>query len=458
MRIVGLIFLIVNLFLLQLANCLVVKRQIVFPSDEEDSKPEDNLDGQLCKTFQGGRGTCLPITSCSILKHERNLNILRGSICGFDGVTPKLCCPSSNGFDNNGNVNGGDPLVPLPSNKPSKESSSINPHGVVPESQVNGNGEGENGSEEGNGSSSHVIVTPRPQPTKSTFETFNKPNGNLKKEDIKLRIPDKLPSTECGVNKQAETRIVGGVPAKPGTWPWMAALMFDENGAKTSQCGATLVSDNVILTAAHCVYESSAIGSVRDPSKVIVRLGEHDIENDSEDDAVKDFSVQTIKIHDAFDPKTYRNDIALIVLSEKVTFNERMAPICLPYDSQLFRFGNITGRSATITGWGRTSFNGPSSQVLLQASFEIVPQEYCKDAFKKWVPISNVYLCASNVGATRDSCQGDSGGPLVMFDNSMRKWYLMGIVSFGRRCATPGFPGVYTRVPEFLDWIEKNLE
>ena len=45
-----------------------------------------------------------------------------------------------------------------------------------------------------------------------------------------------------------------------------------------------------------------------------------------------------------------------------------------------------------------------------------------------------------------------------MFDNSMKKWYLMGIVSFGRRCATPGFPGVYTRVPEFLDWIEKNLE
>jgi hypothetical protein len=162
----------------------------VFPSDDEESKPEDNLDRQLCKTFQGGRGTCLPITSCSSMKHERNLIILRRSLCGFDGVTPKLCCPFNKEKENGGN----DPLDPSPSNKVTKEPTQIKPHGEVTEPQINGNGEGESVEVDGGVSGNiGVNVTPRPQPVKTTSK---KPNGNLKQEDIKLRVPDKLHSSK----------------------------------------------------------------------------------------------------------------------------------------------------------------------------------------------------------------------------------------------------------------------
>jgi secreted trypsin-like serine protease len=115
------------------------------------------------------------------------------------------------------------------------------------------------------------------------------------------------------------------------------------------------------------------------------------------------------------------------------------------------------GRLGYITGWGRLSYNGRQSEVLQEAPIRIVSQEDCGKAFESYVKITDVYLCAGTVGATRDSCQGDSGGPLVQTDSNGGRFYLTGIVSFGRRCATPGFPGVYARVSHFLNWISKNI-
>lgn len=91
--------------------------------------------------------------------------------------------------------------------------------------------------------------------------------------------------------------------------------MFEENGVKTPQCGATLVSDQIVLTAAHCVYESERY---RDPTELTVRLGEHNIQVESPDDSVQDYQVKTIIGHPKFDPKTYKNDIAILKLKSKV--------------------------------------------------------------------------------------------------------------------------------------------
>ncbi|RWS16182.1 prophenoloxidase activating enzyme-like protein [Dinothrombium tinctorium] len=232
----------------------------------------------------------------------------------------------------------------------------------------------------------------------------------------------------------------------------MAALFIEEGGIKSSQCGATLVSSNIVLTASHCIVDGS---TKKEASSLTIRLGEHFIEQDSPDDAAEDVPVASVITHPEFNPSTYLNDIAILKLAKNVTFTQRISPVCLPFHSEKLRHGKIEGLPATITGWGRISFNGPSSDVLQMATFQIVNQEDCRKAFEKWIKITRNYLCAGNKGSTKDSCQGDSGGPLVMVDKG--RWYLMGIVSFGRRCATPGFPGVYTRITEYLDWIEKNV-
>lgn len=52
--------------------------------------------------------------------------------------------------------------------------------------------------------------------------------------------------------------------------------------------------------------------------------------------------------------------------------------------------------------------------------------------------------------------QGDSGGPLMAVGKN-NSFYLVGVVSFGKQCGQPGYPGVYTRVTEFLDWLSRNL-
>lgn len=85
--------------------------------------------------------------------------------------------------------------------------------------------------------------------------------------------------------------------------------------------------------------------------------------------------------------------------------NYRARPICMPYTSQLLKSGNITDHPATIIGWGRTAFNGASSDHLLQAELKIVDQESCAQAFKRFVTLKQVSLCAGVVGSTKDSCQ-----------------------------------------------------
>lgn len=64
-------------------------------------------------------------------------------------------------------------------------------------------------------------------------------------------------------------------------------------------------------------------------------------------------------------------------------------------------------------------------------------------------------LCAGGEFA-KDSCDGDSGGPLMRKAHKQR-WYLEGVVSFGNRCGLEGWPGVYTRVADYIDWIQKSL-
>ncbi|KAL9893610.1 trypsin-1 isoform 1-T1 [Glossina fuscipes fuscipes] len=241
---------------------------------------------------------------------------------------------------------------------------------------------------------------------------------------------------DCGVSNE-EIRIIGGRPTGVNQYPWMARIVYDGK----FHCGASLLSRDYILTAAHCVKKLRK-------SKIRIIFGDHDQEIASESKAIQR-AVVSITKHRGFDPDTYNNDIALLKLRKPVLFSKIIKPVCLPrynYDP--------AGRVGTVVGWGRTSEGGVLPSVVNHVKIPIMSVTECRNQKYKSYRITKTMLCAGKLNT--DSCQGDSGGPLLLSNGF--KYFIIGIVSWGVGCGREGYPGVYTRVSKFVPWIKSNLE
>lgn len=258
-----------------------------------------------------------------------------------------------------------------------------------------------------------------------------------------------LPS-KCGYTNATRIRIVGGEDAPLGAWPWISLLGFrDTLTSKVDYlCGGALITDQHVITAAHCVKDKDELYSVR--------VGEHDINSNSDGAQTQDIVIERKTPHEKFDSVSFQNDIAILKLSRKVKLTPGVQPICLPTDESL-RNRNYVKTKPFVAGWGATSYNGPSSGVLQEVQIPVVSQESCLASYKKFrtVVVDDTVICAGTKKGGIDACQGDSGGPLMI--SEAERFYLLGVVSFGFKCAEPGFPGVYTRIPYYMDWIMSNL-
>ncbi|XP_050697259.1 venom protease-like isoform X3 [Eriocheir sinensis] len=261
---------------------------------------------------------------------------------------------------------------------------------------------------------------------------------------------NRLPQDSCGKSDSlAAVRIVGGSEPPIGAHPWLAALGYENVRGKVQfLCGGALVTDQHVVTAAHCIKD-------RDDLKV-VRLGEHDL-NREDDTKHEDFDIATRTLHPSYNtPSSFANDIAVLKLSRPVKFRKQaIVPVCLPLSESL-KTEPLVRRSGYVAGWGAVSFNNVSSPRLLHVSLPVISEKDCAEKYRRFrnIAINNTTLCAG-VG-NQDACQGDSGGPMVMFLEG--RWRLVGVVSFGFRCAEADFPGVYTRVTNFTDWIISLLK
>lgn len=243
----------------------------------------------------------------------------------------------------------------------------------------------------------------------------------------------------CGsapLNKK--TRIVGGETADPGSWPWQVSLQ--RNGFHF--CGGSLITEEYILTAAHCFQ-----GSGYTTSGLAVVLGEDSLSTSSSNQVSR--SVSRIINHGGYDSDSNNNDISLLKLSSPVTFTDYIQPVCLTAADT----SPDVGSNVWVTGWGTLSSGGSSPDRLQEVQVPVVSQSQCASSYgSQNIDINDNMLCAGEAG--KDSCQGDSGGPLVYKINGT--WAQGGVVSFGIGCALSSFPGVYARVSQYMTWISEN--
>jgi len=262
-------------------------------------------------------------------------------------------------------------------------------------------------------------------------------------------VPTASGDCTCGIAQRA-TKIVGGQETEVNEWPWQVGMVW--SGSSSVFCGATVISDEWILTAAHCTDGTGA-------NEIQVLMGEHDYWDGSETNMVR-MDIAEIVNHEDYNSNTVDNDFALLRMANKIDWaaNPNIRPACLPSAGS----GDYDQWMSTVTGWGTTSSGGSVSNVLLEVDVKVISNSECNNAYGG---ITNNMLCAADASGNggSDACQGDSGGPLVSCgaDGNCgttpgQNYDLIGVVSFGIGCAQADFPGVYARTTAALDWIYTN--
>ncbi|XP_075054438.1 transmembrane protease serine 11F [Mixophyes fleayi] len=270
----------------------------------------------------------------------------------------------------------------------------------------------------------------------STGSHFDIDRSSLQVTEIPADLAQNLVYSGCGVGGPAGlSRIVGGEAAALGAWPWQASLRLNGN----HRCGASLISNTWLITAAHCIALNSALNSWT------VVLGTNSLSSGS------GLNLQNIIIHENYSSDTHINDIALLKLSNPLNFTKYIQPVCLPETSDHFPDNS----SCYVTGWGTLTDGGSLASVLQQAKLKLINTTVCGRPEIYGYLILPSMICAGYLEGKIDSCQGDSGGPLVTLQSNNR-WSLIGVVSFGYGCALQNKPGVYSSITYLRSWITQK--
>uniref|UniRef100_A0AAR2JEG1 trypsin n=1 Tax=Pygocentrus nattereri TaxID=42514 RepID=A0AAR2JEG1_PYGNA len=206
--------------------------------------------------------------------------------------------------------------------------------------------------------------------------------------------------------------IINGTEAKPHSRPYMVSLQM---GGR-HMCGGFLVSDQFVMTAAHCYMNRPRFTAV---------LGAHDVSNSAEGSV--SMEVVAYYPHQQFNLRNLDYDIMLLKV------NDPFHPV--------FQWSGPPRTLTDVAGWGGTAAFHPPTNRLMETKITIIDRHSCGQYWR----LTTRMVCAHYPGG---SCQGDSGGPLVC--NNVAA----GIVSFGeRRCDSTLRPNVYARISGFLPWI-----
>lgn len=195
--------------------------------------------------------------------------------------------------------------------------------------------------------------------------------------------------------------IVGGTVTKVGEYPHMAAVGWRGHDDQIDwNCGASLISYQFVVTAAHCT-------TWRNQKPNIVRLGEQNLKSADDDTNIQDFGILNIIRHPEYKVSAKYRDIALFRLDRRVFITDEVRPACL------WQTQDIEYTSAIATGWGLTHDRGRPSNELLKVSLKMITNQRCDGFFHRFNALKNgiidSQLCAGDDVEERDTCNGDSG-------------------------------------------------
>lgn len=245
-------------------------------------------------------------------------------------------------------------------------------------------------------------------------------------------------------SKADNTRmVIGGNPVGQNTWPSVVAIKTNSNGGFL--CGGTLITPEWVLTAAHCIKgEVQGLYYEYSTNDIVVFSGTTKLDSKNGQNT----RVRRIVVHPNYNTKNGANDLALLRLEKKLA-NETIP---------LYTNAYSPSTAAIVVGWDASNpkFNNfyaknTYSLMMLQVTLPIVSNEICNLPKSYNGRVLDSMLCAGDHDGKRDSC--DSGNPLFIRENN--SYYQLGVSSMGDGCAKPGKYGIYTRISNYINWIQQ---
>ena len=253
--------------------------------------------------------------------------------------------------------------------------------------------------------------------------------------------------------------------AEHGDWPWQVSLQHCTKISHNSDscewkhlCGASIVDNQWVITAAHCIAESGYRFDSKNPGEtwsVVVGMDKLDNPQLGKTNAGKRIFLDKIEIHESYRFNYItQSDIALLKLDEALEYDEFIQPIGYPDGHEPHGADRCYE-----TGWGYTSATGTElSYHLKEAEVPIVDFATCRNIQIWYKLLNDDHMCAGELDLGSPSCGGDSGGPL-----SCKKpdgsFYLAGVNLFGfSDCMRPGHARIFTRMTQFEEWAKSTIK